>query len=187
MIKYMINPCNGCKATCCKNYVITVTSFYVIEIAQKTNRNYLEFAELYPARLLNYDWDTVLQCYNATDQAKLPTYHLLAIKSHPCFFLKNNWCSIHDFAPFICRQYPYTLSGKELMKRHCSFLSHCIFYLKGPTDSKYALRIPAYKKIVKEWNSKKGDKTECMEFLIKKSYELVNKLVLNNNYFQKSV
>jgi Fe-S-cluster containining protein len=164
----VINPCSGCNAPCCKNYIVTVTSFDVVKIAEKTKKKIEAFAELYPARLLTYDWDTVIHCFDN----EYPDYYLLALKSHPCIFHdKGNRCQIHDFAPFICRRYPYDLAGKEFMRRHCSVVSNFLFQLRGPTTQEEIWKIEAYRKIVKEWNQKKGRKKDCMGFLMKRASE----------------
>jgi len=161
----MVNPCSLCDATCCKNYLISVTSFDVDRIARRTGKKPDEFAHFYPARILNYDWDTVLQFF---DTGPLPDYCLLALKSWPCFFLEKNKCSIHTLSPLICKRYPFDLSG-NLIARHCGVASKAIFILKGPDARDRLKEIDAYKAIVKEWNELKGKKEDCMEFILKRS------------------
>lgn len=166
----MPNPCSGCDAICCKTYIVTVTSFDVLEIYENLKKPIEEFAHLFPAKLLQYDWETVLHTY---DNGKYPDYHLLSLKSHPCVFLNpNNTCKIHDFRPFICRRYPYDLTGEVYMKRHCSLFSEALFKLKGAQGDEFKWKIPFYKKIVKSWNEKKGKSKDCIDFLIKESKKL---------------
>ena len=161
----MLNPCSLCKATCCKNYLITVTSFDIARIAAKTGKKPDEFAYFYPAKILNYDWDTVLQFF---DTGPLPDYSLLALRSWPCVFLEQNKCSIHDLLPLICKRYPFDFSG-NLIARHCPMPSKALFILNGPDAKERLAEIDAYKAIVKEWNGLNGKKEDCMEFIMRRS------------------
>lgn len=161
----MINPCSFCKASCCKSYIITATPFDLIRISKSTKKDPIEFAELHQARLLNYDPDATL------DMTDDPWIYLLGIKSHPCVFLaQGHKCAIHHVAPLSCKRYPHNLEGK-LNRRFCPLSSQLIFGVKGPhIDTKKLVKeINLYKKIVKLWNKKKGKKSDCIEFLIKKA------------------
>jgi len=161
----MLNPCSGCPAHCCKNYLITVTSFDVFKLSKRLDKMPDEFAGFYPAKILSYDWDTVLHFY---DETKLPDYALLALKSRPCIFLENNKCSIHDFSPAVCKRYPRDLGGK-LNTRHCSLFSKLLFLVGGRNPDGLQSEYGNYKKIVKSWNTKKGRKDDCMKFLMEES------------------
>ena len=161
----MLNPCSGCKARCCSDYLVTVNSFDLKQIADATGKKPDEFAEFYPAKILNYDWDMVLAFYG---KGPLPDFCLLALKSWPCIFLKESKCSIHGLSPFVCRRYPFNTSG-SMVARHCSLLSKALFILNGPEAQGEQWKIGAYKKIVKEWNAAKGKKEDCMVFLMEKT------------------
>jgi Fe-S-cluster containining protein len=163
----MFNPCSGCSAPCCTNYLVTVTSFDVLKIVEQTGKKPQEFTEFYPAKLLNQDWRSVLFFF---DKGELPDYSILALKSWPCIFLKNGKCPIHDFSPFACKRYPHDLQG-NLKKRDCSIISQAFFLLKGPQKEKMKKEIDDYHMIVKEWNESKSKKVDCMEFLIKRSVD----------------
>jgi len=154
----MLNPCSLCSAECCKDHYITVTIFDIIRIAEKTGRKSEEFAEIYPLRLINFDNDTVLE----TQEGEF----ILCLKSHPCIFLRNKKCSIHEFAPSVCRTYPKQINGKFNF-RLCPFPSSVLFRICG-TDmpEEYSDELKEYKKIVAKWNKKKGKKKDCMDFLI---------------------
>lgn len=185
------SPCNLCSAICCKDYFITVTSFDVLRVAEKLDKRPEEFAVLEPARIFNQDNETVLECYNddrsGTDNAyrtdkkggtqTLQTRYdyLLTFKSHPCIFLsRDNRCEIFDFAPRSCRSYPLNLSGKMLPHPRCQSVSRLAFSVlslasrvRHKSDSAYARELEEYKKLVKEWNSRRGTKERCWEFLFK--------------------
>jgi Fe-S-cluster containining protein len=162
-----INPCSGCKAPCCREYLITLTSFDVSRIAENTGKKPEEFALLSRANLLNLNESTILECYEKKERYD----YLLSLKSHPCIFLaEESKCSIHGFAPYMCRSYPYTSEGNLLGRAKCNFLQKAGFRLAGVSISKedYSKQINEYMKLVKEWNRKKGTKEECWEFLFRK-------------------
>ncbi len=81
----MANPCELCNAECCKDYIVTVTSFDVARIWGKTGKEFGDFAAPEPLRLLNFDNDTVLECY----EKGMRYDYVLALKSRPCIFLKK--------------------------------------------------------------------------------------------------
>lgn len=160
----MLNPCSFCRASCCKNYTVTVTIFDVLRLCRHTERKAGDFAVLHEARLLCYDPDLVL---DFTDH---PRGHLLGLKSHPCVFLgKDNLCEVHASAPLPCRRYPFTAAG-SMNARFCPLVPRIMFRLKGASIPKGLLlkELEAYKEIVKEWNRKSGKKDECIAFLLKK-------------------
>ena len=165
----MINPCKLCTALCCKEHLITVTSFDVLRVIEKTGKRAHEFAELVPLRLLNFDNDTVLECYDK----KLRYEYLLAFKSYPCHFLdqKTNECTIHTFAPLACKLYPYQSNEKLMPRALCPAISKLMFKIKKPdiTGEAYLNQLNAYKKIVVKWNAKHGTKEECLGFLLGES------------------
>ena len=140
----MLNPCSLCSAKCCKNYIITVTSFDILRVLQNRNKKEGEFVELHEARLLNFDTDTLLEFSDH------PRSHVLGFKSNPCFFLdEHNRCTIHEFAPLTCRRYPFNIYS-QMKGRYCPLPSSLLFKLKGPTvSSKQVLEeLDSYKEIV---------------------------------------
>ncbi len=162
-----MNPCSHCKANCCKSYTITVTAFDILRIWEGTGRKPSEFAVLSQARLLAFDPDTTL---DVSDDGWV---YLLGIRSHPCFFLGADRCTVHDCAPMSCRRYPFQLDGK-LNTRFCPLSAQLMFRFKGPdikTD-KMVQELELHKSIVKEWNKKPGKKDECMDFLLRRAKEL---------------
>ncbi len=167
----MPNPCGLCRATCCKDYVITVTSFDVARIIERTGMEFWEFAALEPLRLISYDNNTVLECYEKNGRGALRYDYVLAFKSHPCVFLEKDRCLIYAFAPPVCRLYPYNSLGKMLKGARCPVLSNALFRLKGSEEGKkeYRNQIVAYGKLVAEWNGKKGNKKDCIKFLLGRS------------------
>ncbi len=162
-----INPCSGCKAPCCTEHVITVTSFDMLRIAENTGKKPFEFSLLAPATLLNLNDALVLECY----EGKLRYDYVLALRSHPCIFLNNNRCTIHTIAPYVCRSYPYTSRGTMLRNSRCNPLRSFLFSLTGVSirSEEYSSQMNRYVELVKKWNSKKGTKEECMQFLINES------------------
>ncbi|MEM4366750.1 MAG: YkgJ family cysteine cluster protein [Candidatus Anstonellales archaeon] len=167
----MPSICSLCKALCCSTYTITVTSFDVLEIAQKAKKRPESFAEIVPLRLLSFDNDTVLECYEKGQMHE----HVLALKSNPCIFLKGTTCMIHSFAPLVCRAYPYRSDGSMHPRALCPLLPRILFKLKGMGISPNLIkqRTNAYKAIVRKWNRKKGKKEECLDFLLSESKKLM--------------
>lgn len=159
----MSNPCSFCKAGCCSTYTITVTSFDVLRICG-TGKKPEDFAVLHEPRLLGFDPDVVL---NTTDGYER---YLLGIRSHPCVFLKDNLCTVHEHAPTSCRLFPFTVSG-TLNTRFCPFPSQLMFRVKGPDIRKELLakEVSDYKKIVAKWNRNFGTREECIPFLLKET------------------
>jgi len=161
----MLNPCRLCSAICCKNYTITVTSFDVLRIIKNTNLKPDEFAQLIPLKILNFDNDTVLECYQDGNCYE----HILTLKSHSCYFLNDdNSCRIHEFSPLGCRLYPYQSNNKLTKNAFCPTIPKTLFRFQNPKDKagEYLNQLDAYKKIVKEWNSKRGKKEDCLKFLL---------------------
>ncbi len=161
----MLSPCSLCSARCCKDHYISVTIFDVLRISEKTGKKPEEIAALYPLRLINFDNDTILEFYDNG----YPAEHILCLKSHPCVFLEGKRCSIHDFAPSVCKTYPKRINGTFNL-RLCPFPSGLLFRILGtdmPRD--YADELRKYKKIVSEWNKKKGERKDCMDFLISRA------------------
>lgn len=163
----MLSPCRLCDAKCCKEHLITVTSFDVLRVTEKTNKKPGEFAELVPLKLLNFDNETVLECYDG----KLRYDYLLAFKSYSCYFLKDNLCSIHEFAPLSCKLYPYQSNNKFMPRALCPALAKLLFKIKKPDvrGEEYLKQLNTYKKIVEKWNRKHGKKEDCLEFLLNES------------------
>ena len=158
----MPNPCILCSASCCTDLYITVTVFDVIRIAKETGREPGEFAVLYPLRLINFDNDTVLEFHDR----KYMEEHILCLKSHPCIFLDGKRCSIHKFSPSVCRAFPKGIDGRY-KTRLCPFPAGLVFRVLGTDVRKgYAWELDEYKKIVAQWNKKRGKKDECLGFLI---------------------
>ena len=168
MINPLSNPCSLCSALCCKNYTITVTSFDVQRIIEKTNKKVEEFVVLEPAKILNLDNETVLECYENKERYD----YLLTFKSHSCYFLGNdNQCTIHEFAPLGCRLYPYQSNNKLMPRALCPSIPNILFRLKGASIKvqNYNDQMNAYKQIVARWNAKHGKKEDCLEFLLNES------------------
>lgn len=160
----MASICSLCDANCCKSYIVTVTSFDVMRICQGSGLNHQEFALLHEPRLLGFDPDTILDTTDGYGR------YVLGLKSHPCIFLKRNRCTIHAHAPLSCRSYPFTLSG-GMNPRFCPLLPELMFRLKGADIRKEELgkEYLAYKSIVKEWNKRKGERKDCIDFLLERS------------------
>ncbi|HLC69154.1 MAG TPA: YkgJ family cysteine cluster protein [Candidatus Bilamarchaeaceae archaeon] len=168
----MPNPCSLCAAHCCKNYLITLTSFDVLRIMQETGKKPGEFVQLVPARILNPDNEAILECYEGKERYE----YLLTFYSHPCYFLKDNRCSIHEIAPLACRLYPYNANGKMVPRALCPTIPKLLFRLKGADIrvQQYEKQMEAYKKIVAKWNVRHGKKEDCLEFLLKETANHTN-------------
>lgn len=164
----MANPCSLCKASCCRDYIITVTSFDVLRVAEKTKKKPSEFSILSPATMLNMDDSTVLECYSNGQRYD----YVLAFKSHPCCFLgADNRCTIYDCTPFTCRRYPISPNGKLFSRASCNPISKLLFKLFGVhlKSSDHIKQIEKYRKIVAKWNKKHGKKEDCISFLLTES------------------
>jgi Fe-S-cluster containining protein len=126
------------------------------------------FSELYPAKMLNLDESTVLECYESGYRYD----YVLALKSHPCIFLgKDNRCRIHKLAPFTCRRYPVSQNGRIFERAPCNPISKLMFAVFGVhmTCKEHMTQIERYRAIVAKWNKKHGKKEDCIDFLIAES------------------
>lgn len=180
----MVSPCSFCKAGCCNNLLITITSFDLIRIMEHSGLKPQEFVELAPPAILNFDQDTVLECYTSIKDKrgkrspKVRHDFLLALKSRPCVFLNNTRCLIHPVAPLTCRSYPHLSGGKITRNALCPIASKALFHLIGSRvpREEFQRELNRYKHLVLEWNRKHGGKRECVPFLIEESRKfLANK------------
>ncbi len=171
--------CSLCDARCCKTRVITITAFDMYRIWKK-GKKIEEFVELRRANLLNIDFDQVLIC----NDNGFEDYYLLTIKSHPCVFLKDNKCSIYEYAPLVCKVYPFNVIGKLMKNTMCPLITKPLFYLRGEEGFRNFLykENEEYKKIVEKWNKIKGSREECIDFLLKeagkRSFKKIGNLII---------
>lgn len=175
----MTNPCSLCNAACCKDYIITTTSFDLVRIIDSTEMAADSFAALYPAKMLNLDESTVLECY---DSKGYRYDYVLALKSHPCIFLENdNKCKIHKVAPFTCRRYPVSQNGSIFERASCNLISKMLFKILGVHLKKeeHISQIDRYRTLVSKWNKKRGKKGDCIAFLLEES-KLLKTIPTNN-------
>lgn len=164
----MLSPCMLCKAECCRNHLITVTSFDVLRIAEDGYR-VPGFAQFAPRRILNYDNGMVLEMH---DSGCAEDY-LLALKSNPCYFLENGRCGIHKLAPSVCKAYPKDASGR-MMGRLCPGIPKLMHRVLGTEIREgYTKEIEIYREIATKWNRARGKMRDCMPFLLEKSEEAV--------------
>ena len=163
--------CSLCDARCCKERIISITIFDVIRIMEKTKKEFDEIAELRRANLLNVDYSNLLTCKDDVVEME----YLLALKSHPCIFLKNNRCSIYEFSPLVCRAYPFSENKKIGELVACPLKNKIMFSIRG-IDKEIIENLKKedkeYKKIIKKWNERKeGGRTkkDCVRFLFKEA------------------
>ena len=154
--------CNLCDARCCKERLITITIFDVLRISHSTGLSPETFSQLVFPSILNLSYDYILECREGS--------RILALKSYPCYFLKDNKCSIYPNAPLICRLYPFSPDGK--VRGMCPLLPKLLFSLRGVSKElieAYEREDALYRGIVMKWNERGKDKSldECWEFLLK--------------------
>lgn len=172
----MFSICSLCDARCCKDYVITVTPFDVLLIAEQLGKQPSEFSELSKASLLNADPSTVLECSEHGSQCSF----VLSLKGQPCVFLSENRCSIHSIAPLVCRLYPYNVAGKFMPYVRCPLQAKALYCISKPeaaTVEQFQSNLFAYKKLVTEWNveHRGGTSGQCMEFLLSETKNIIAK------------
>ena len=154
--------CRLCDARCCKERLITITVFDALRIEKHSGISAKEFAFLSPPRIINIDYEYLLECDEGS--------RLLAIKSYPCYFLKENRCSIYKYAPLICKLYPFSPNGNIVGM--CPLHAKVLFKLRGIERSvveRYLEEDVEYRRIVAEWNSiwksNGGDEKRCWDFI----------------------
>ncbi len=172
-----IGPCHFCDARCCREMVLTVTSFDIFSISKVTGMHWRDFSELTEAKLLKLNNQTVLEC----DDSYGTSEYVLSLKSRPCIFLKDNRCNIYQFAPLVCKLYPFTFQGKKISSPLCGLTSQILFDVMPPfrdVAKAFFDNLRAYEQIVKKWNKFeryrcRGTKEECMEFLLEETYGIL--------------
>lgn len=163
-----MNPCSLCDGRCCDSFVITINAFDAARIEKETGIKAEEFAELRRLDILSYEDEMVVEAMDG----KYIEHYLLALKSHPCYFLDNGKCKIHQVRPFACRIYPFAENGKMSRRAICPLTSKIISYFSGPSKKileQYAREKKAYVEIVKECNEKKLRREEAFRFIIGKA------------------
>ncbi|MCK4319314.1 YkgJ family cysteine cluster protein [Candidatus Micrarchaeota archaeon] len=170
----MFSPCILCDAGCCKEHLITITSFDVLRISEKTGKKIEEFVDIPAPRLLNYNVELVLEWH----EKGITNEGILSLKSHPCIFLKNNRCSIHESSPLSCKLYPYSSGGGLRIGKRCPLRSSLLFALfpSGDRGERYKKEIIAYAGIVKEWNRERGGKADMLNFIMKRTRKRIKDL-----------
>ena len=166
----MAGPCDLCAARCCREYVISITSFDALRIIDATSRQFEDFAQLAPPRILNLDNDVVLEW----EETGIREEYALSLKSHPCIFLKDGKCAIHEFAPLVCACYPYNSASRIIPGARCPIISKSAFMLFGTNGNtkEYGEQLQIYKKLVSKWNSRRGSREGCIAFLLEESKKI---------------
>ncbi|MEM3373239.1 MAG: YkgJ family cysteine cluster protein [Candidatus Anstonellales archaeon] len=179
-LKFNTYPCKFCDARCCKDYVITISSFDILKIVETLKierKDYNRYFVLEEASILNKDESTVIFAYD--DDKKLYEF-VLALKSQPCVFLqKDNKCSIYAVAPLVCKLYPFRYNGKFLKSARCTLFSKTLFYVmknQSEIDSianTFSENLDKYRYIIRKWNSNPGLKSEFFDFVIMESKRFI--------------
>lgn len=147
----LFNACKLCDARCCKELTITVTIFDVIRISKATGKKPEEFCEIIYPSLLFYDTRDLIGYY----ENDIYYEGLLALKSHPCIFLKKNLCSIYPVRPLACRLYPFNIAKKLKKSALCPPASKVVFYFQKPPQElieSYNREELMYRELVSKWN-----------------------------------
>lgn len=170
-----INPCTLCSAPCCKNYMITTTSFDILRISKHAKLEPKEFAKIVPCTIFNATPQTVLYLSDGDS----PYGYLLTIKSHPCYFLDiKNKCMVHKYAPLCCRKYPYDSTGKMVNAIYCPFYSKILFQMQGESSSiskQHNDEMIEYMRIVTEWNNSPGKMDDCLDWIMDRTKIITQK------------
>jgi len=157
--------CDLCCAECCRTFVITVTSFDVLRIAENTGKKPEDFSYLRRLDMLRYEDNMLVECHDD----KFPDYYLLSLKSHPCIFLKDDVCSIHEFKPASCRLYPVMGNGKKNSRAVCPLFSSIFFSADKKLIERHNSEKEAYERIVEECNSEKLGKKDAFDYILRKT------------------
>ena len=163
--------CDLCEAICCKDLIITITSFDMIRIRDKLKKNVDEFCCLYQPKFIRVNWQTVIESVDG--------FFVLALKSRPCIFLSGNKCSIFSFAPLSCKCYPHNMFGSFSNLAVCKEIPKVIIKISNPGFSyvsKFKEEYEAYIEIVKEVSKKKLRKHEILPALEKLTEEKMKEL-----------
>ncbi|MSQ40394.1 MAG: YkgJ family cysteine cluster protein [Dehalococcoidia bacterium] len=107
MIKWRCTLCGEC----CKRYVPLVLPEDVQRIQDTLQRPLSTFVTFYRPTDLDEPLDDSDERLFQTKDGKvamgLSRVELEGEEREGCVFLKNNLCSIHEFSPLLCRQYPF--------------------------------------------------------------------------------
>ncbi|MEM4195374.1 MAG: YkgJ family cysteine cluster protein [Candidatus Anstonellales archaeon] len=167
-----MNLCSLCDGRCCESFVITVNAFDVARIEKKTGIKAEEFAELRRLDILSYEDEFVVEAMDG----EYEEYYLLALKSHPCYFLVGGKCRIYPLRPLACRIYPHKEDGKMSKRALCPLIAKICFSFTPPEKNileEYKNDRIRYAEIVKECNEKKLSKEEAFRFLVDRAKGMI--------------
>lgn len=162
--------CDICNAACCKNALITITSFDMIRIRDNIHKKPEEFCMLYEPKMIRVNWNTVIE----TKQGLF----VLAIKSRPCIFLKEKTCTIFSFAPLSCKIYPHNLEKNLSAFALCNGISKVIFKINNPGFpyiDKFRDEYEQYLNIVRKTSALKLDKNDIIKHLEQETEKILGK------------
>jgi Fe-S-cluster containining protein len=100
--------CTQC-GECCKRYVPLALPVDIRRIQQRLNKPISEFVEFYrPTDFQPPLGESDERLFNSKfGKLAIVLARVDTEEGGQCTFLKNNVCSVHEFKPHICRQYPF--------------------------------------------------------------------------------
>ncbi|MEM4295336.1 MAG: YkgJ family cysteine cluster protein [Candidatus Anstonellales archaeon] len=161
--------CDICNAVCCKNALITITSFDMLRIRDNTGKMPEEFCCLYEPKMIRVNWNTVIE----TKQG----LYVLAIKSRPCIFLNGKTCSIFNFAPLSCKIYPHNFEKNISSFALCNSISKVIFKINNPGFSyieQFREEYEKYIDIVRKTSALKLDRENVIKHLENETEKIIH-------------
>jgi len=175
----------GCSSTgaCCKEFIININLKDVIDVLK--NRPDLKIEDF-----VNFNQEEELTKYLTSQENRNLDSKVLSFKkkNNHCLFLEDNKCSIYNFRPAVCRNWPlildnegYTLYQRSMhffMKSHCNY---CIIPNRNNEEEiEKSLKYYNYYSFFKE--------IDILESLIQKKYFTnIEKVVEDKKYLNDEI
>ena len=157
-------PCVSCHTYCCKEYVIFVNAHDVYRLSVGLGVSPENFLEIYGAK----DYSLGIEVKEGLIDLALKQ------KKGACEFLEETGdvfrCTVNDFKPDVCKSYPFQMKNGKLIQMNnimcpvdwdvSEFEKMMVAHLKKD-ESEWKF----YEELVKEWNTKNGEKKSLSVFL----------------------
>lgn len=122
--------CNS-STSCCTTFNVNISSSDVYRIKNMTKKNYSEFCQVGKDFLENYSKGKLTKKNIINNKLYLFIEMQYQDDSKKCIFLKNSLCSINDFKPQTCINFPLGTTRDKIIYGHKKFLEQrCNYTLK---------------------------------------------------------
>ena len=177
----IIEPCNSCNAECCRNYVVCLTSFDFVRLADFLGSK--DFCYAVQSREVSA---RLVQSFFLWENDRFGEYYLCIRRDKREFcslYGSGKVCTVHPARPRVCKIYPFsegekrTIVHKEAYRwpTNWNLSKEFVASVLGDIDA-HQKELFEYGKICREWNSRharKGSFSGFLEFIYQKTKLLI--------------